>query len=102
MGAQGVFDTLGVNEQVGEDQEVTNRLDSAKNVSTGAPTGQTLFGMYNVLSSQVGNLLGVIFPGLRMLERVGVPNWITQGILGPVFSFAIGIGILSFLRGWDL
>jgi hypothetical protein len=102
MTAQGVFDTLGVNEQVGEDQEVTNRLDDAQNVSTGAPTGSTLFGMYNVLSTQIGNLFGVIFPGLRMLERVGVPNWITQGLLGPIFSFAIGVGTLSFLRGWDL
>jgi len=50
----GVAGTLGVDANVGEDQEFNETKNDAKDVSTGTSTGSTLFGMYNVLSSQLG------------------------------------------------
>jgi len=100
----GVAGTLGVDANVGEDQEFNETKNDAKDVSTGTSTGSTLFGMYNVLSSQLGKngIFGTIFPGLRMLRRAGVPAFITEGFLGPLFSVMMAIGMISFLRGWDL
>lgn len=98
----GVAGMLGLNAQVGEDSAVNQRVENSKDVSSGSSTGSTLFGMYNVLATQIGGFFNVIFPGLRMLNRAGVPSYITSGFLGPMFSVMIGIGVMSFLRGWDL
>jgi len=102
MMAQGIAADIGIEANVGENQSVNERVDESRDVASGAPTGQTLFGMYNVLTKQIGNVMGVIFPGLTMLERAGVPNWITQGILGTLFSLVIFVDVLSFIRGYSL
>jgi hypothetical protein len=102
MLSTGVADMLGIDANVGEDDAVSERVSNAESVSSGTSTGSTLFGMYNVLSEQLSAFFGVIFPGLRMLERAGVPQVITGGILGPLFSIFIFVGIASFLRGWSL
>jgi len=99
MGA-GIASTLGLDANVGGDEAVDERVGN--DVESGTSTGSTLFGMYNVLSGQLSDLFGVVFPGLNMLERAGVPSWITGGILGPLFSVLIFIDVISFLRGWGL
>lgn len=95
---------IGIDTNVGGDevQERTPDPNEAENVSSGAPTGSTLFGMYNVLSTQISNLFGAVFPGLRMLERAGMPGEITYGILAPIFALLIFVDVISFLRGWGL
>lgn len=103
----GVAGTLGLDANVGEDDKVDEHEKSAEDVASGNGLGSTLFGMYNILSSQLGSLFGFIFPGLRMLRRAGVPAFITgsenqAGFLPPLFSVMMGIGVMSFLRGWDL
>jgi len=97
----GVADTIGIDAQVGEDQAFEDSTGKDQ-IDTGAPTGSTLFGMYNVLTNQIKNIFFLIFPGLRMLTRAGVPSYITAGFLSPLFSVMIIIGLVSFLRGWDL
>lgn len=98
----GVASTLGLDAQVGEDGEFDKTTGDASDIESGTPQGDNLFGMYNVLATQVGSLFDTIFPGLRMLNRAGVPAYITGGFLGPLFSVMIMIGTVSFLRGWDL
>jgi len=71
-------------------------------VESGTATGSTLFGMYNVLATQIGGVYDVIYPGLNILEHAGIPGWITDGIIGNLFSLMIFISVMSFLRGWDL
>lgn len=100
--ATGVAGMLGLDANVGGDSAVNDRVGDSDGVETGSSTGSTLFGMYNVLSQQVGGFFAVVFPGLNMLNRAGVPSYITSGFLGPLFSIMITIGIMSFLRGWDL
>jgi len=103
----GVAGMLGISATVGGSEDVDQAVESGDKVQTGAPTGETLFGMYNVLSSTLGSLFGVIFPGLRMLYNAGVPAFLvggptTVGLLPPLFSFILTIDIISFLRGWGL
>lgn len=95
---------LGLDTNVGGDAVRERIPEDAENdsIQSGAPTGQTLFGMYNVLSTQVSNLFSVIFPGLNMLERAGAPTEILYGVLAPLFSVLIFLDVLSFLRGWGL
>ncbi len=100
----GVAGMLGVDANVGEDKKINQTTQNAEDVSSGTSTGSTLFGMYNVLAGQLGKngFFGTLFPGLRMLHRSGVPMFITEGFLGPLFSMMMAIGMVSFLRGWDL
>lgn len=102
LAATGVSSMLGLDAQVGEDDAVDQRVSDSDEIRSGPGGGSTLFGMYNVLSTQLGGFFGMIFPGLRMLNRAGVPGFITFGFLAPLFSLMTGIGIMSFLRGWDL
>lgn len=99
----GVAATIGLDTQVGGDgaaDEVTKTAESQ--VESGAATGDTLFGLYNVLATQVSDILGIFNPGLRMLENAGVPGPIINGLLMPIVSLVKFVGIVSFLRGWDL
>jgi hypothetical protein len=97
----GVADMLGLDATVGGDDAVDSRTSNT-NVETGTSSGDTLFGLRNVVGGQIADLFGVIFPGLSMLERAGMPSWITGGILGPLFSLWIPIGLLAIVRGWNV
>jgi CheY-specific phosphatase CheX len=99
----GVAATIGLDGQVGGEnaaEEVTDTTESE--VESGAATGDTLFGLYNVLASQVSEVLGIFNPGLRMLDNAGVPDPIINGFLMPIVSLVKFVGIVSLLRGWDL
>jgi len=107
LATTGISEHLGLNNRVGGGESVDNAQQTASDISTGAPTGDTLFGAYNVLSNQLAGLLGLINPGLRMLYNAGVPAYIvggptTIGLLPPIATFIQAIGIMSFFRGWDL
>jgi len=97
----GVAGAIGIDAAVGEDDAIDQQT-SNDGLETGTGSGSTLFGMYNVLFTQLSGFFGTIFPGLRMLERAGVPMFITSGFLGPLFSVMIFVGGMSFMRGWDL
>lgn len=101
LGATGLAAVIGIDASVGGTAAVDEQTDR-DGVDSGSPTGSTLFGMYNVLSGQLADFFGVIFPGLGMLNRAGVPDYITGGFLGPLFSVVIFIDVMSFLRGWGL
>jgi len=103
----GVAATIGLDTRVGGGEAVRDARQTGQDVETGAPTGETLFGAYNVLSNQLGTIFGIIFPGLRMLYNSGVPAFLvggpsTVGLLPPLFSTILAIDIISFFRGWGL
>jgi hypothetical protein len=98
----GVAGVIGIDAQVGEDDKFDQEINQRENVSTGTEGGGTLFPMYNVLGDQLGGLYDTIYPGLNMMERAGVPDYITDDILGNLFSILTFIGIVSFIRGWGL
>jgi hypothetical protein len=107
MLSTGAAAAIGLDTRVGG-QEATDKVQKqSEEVESGSPTGSTLFGMYNVLVSQIKNLLGILNPGLRMMYNVGVPPAIvggpnTVGFLRPLFTVIKFVGVVSFLRGYDL
>jgi hypothetical protein len=97
----GAAAAIGIDAEVGNDQAIEQRTGDSE-IQGGSGQGDTLADLRNVLVGQVADLVGVIFPGLEMLERVGVPTYITVGFFAPLFSVMTTIAILSFFRGWDL
>lgn len=98
----GIGASMGLQKPVGGQDAAETATEQAQNVSTGAPTGSTLFGMYNVLAEGLSTLATPITAGPMMLKRAGVPAVITDTFLTPLIMFVYAIGIISFLRGWGL
>jgi len=74
---------------------------SRESIQAGTSTGSTLFGMYNVVTSQVMGVLYVVFPALNLLARAGVPGSII-GFMSTIYGMLMTITALSYLRGYDL
>jgi len=102
LAAQGVFAMLGVAGDISSQQTVTEASTQADSVATGNGVGGTLFGLYNTLAGAVGGVYDVIYPALNTFERAGVPAYITEGILGNLFTLIIFFDIASYIRGFDL
>lgn len=101
-GGVGLFGNTDFNAAVGGGSAVSNTTGYAQEtVETGAPTGSTLFGMYNVLAGGFNELIETVTAGPSMLSQAGVPSFVT-GMLTPLFAVVIVIDILSYLRGWGL
>jgi len=101
--ATGVAATIGLDANIGGDNAADEVTETAEGeVESGATSGDTLFGLYNVLATQVSNVLGIFNPGLRMMGNAGVPSPIINMLLMPIVSLIKFIGIVSLLRGWDL
>ena len=103
----GVDGFLGINTELGEDEE-TRQLqenvsggDGEGDLPTGSPSDGTLFGLYNVIGGFLSGLYSYVFPGLRMLNRAGVPSFITN-MMGTLFSLLIVVDIAAFVRGYEI
>lgn len=99
----GVAETMGLEGQVevGGDEESEKVQEETGDVSTGAPTGSTLFGMYNVLAGTLETISDIAFAGPKMLNNAGLPDGITNG-LSVLIGVVYALGLISFLRGWGL
>lgn len=102
LATTGIDAMLGIDSTVGEDSDVQQLNESSSGVDSGSSEGGTLFGLRNALGRGISSIFGFVFPGLTMLERAGVPNWITQGFLAPIFGVMITVQVISFLRGYDV
>jgi len=98
----GVAAGLGLSTAVGGDDAAQNTVDNASNqIETGAPTGSTLFGFYNVLTTGFSAIAGVVTAAPTMMANAGVPTEIT-GLIQNVIALVYAIDIISFARGWGL
>jgi len=97
----GAAATLGITAEVGGDQAVQSAQSQAGAFATGAPTGSTLFGMYNVLSGVLSTLAAPVTALPGMLSRLGVGGAFT-GLIQGVLLVVYAMGIASFLRGYSL
>lgn len=100
--ASGAAATLGLGNQVeiGGDKAAQTAQDESSEVETGSPTGSTLFGMYNVLTTKLGQIRAVVFAAPYMLYNAGVPGAIT-GMFEVLFGIVYTMGIIKFLRGFS-
>jgi hypothetical protein len=97
----GAAATLGIQPEVGGDQAVSDAEQQADTFRTGAPTGSTLFGMYNVLAGVLGTLASPVTALPTMLHQAGTPKPLTdmmKVILGVIYA----LGAVSFLRAYRL
>lgn len=102
---------LGIEEQTGTNCEVDSQgarnceaaghVSSNDGVPSGNGVGDTLFGLYNVLSGFLNDLFTFISPGLDLLARAGVPEAFTN-LMGIVFTLFATIDVVSFFKGWGL
>jgi len=98
----GLAADLGISTAVGAGDEVDQAVERANGtVDTGAPTGSTLFGMYNVLGSGLNAITAPVTAGPSMLSNIGVPGAIT-GMLQSLILVIYALGVISFMRGWGL
>jgi len=103
----------GITEQLGisggppsSSEALGDATGSAEDVTTGAPTGSTLFGAYNVLVGQISTVLGIINPSLKIFYNLGVPGYLVGGggnigLLPPIFTVLKGLAIMEFFRGFS-
>ena len=102
---------LGIEKQTGTNCEVdgngvqnceaAGHVNSNDDVPSGNGVGDTLFGLYNVLTDFLNDIFTFIAPGLDLLARAGVPQTYTNG-LGIIFTLITTIDIVSFFKGWGL
>jgi len=102
LGSTGAAATLGIDAELGEDDARQQLAEQTGELPTGSPSDGTLFGLYNVIGGFLSRIYDFIFPGLRMLNRAGVPVFITDRLLGDVFSLLITIDIAAFVRGYEI
>ena len=95
-----IDDTVGLSGQIHQEDDVPEQ--QTDDLQTGTGVGGTLFGMYNVLTKQVGGLYDTIYPAIGLMTRAGVPGEITHGLLGNLFTFIVFFDIVSYIRGWGL
>jgi hypothetical protein len=100
MLSTGVAASMGLEGAVSDSDEVSERADTG-DLQSGAPTSDTLFGLYNVVTSQLTGLFAAIYPGLNILARIpGFPDWVIT-ILGGAISVVISFAAISFIRGYS-
>lgn len=98
----GVAANLGLSTAVGGDQAAESTVDNATDqIKTGAPTGDTLFGFYNVLATGFSAIAGVVTAAPTMMANAGVPTEITS-LIQNMIALVYALDIISFARGWGL
>ena len=95
----GVADDLGINVETG-DPEAFQKVPDQEDVGLGSSVGGTLFGMYNVLTSQAYYLFYSVAPGFGMLRNF-MPNAIVDPFAAIASVFVV-VDLLSYARGTDL
>jgi hypothetical protein len=96
----GVDEQLGINVETGNPEQL-EEITTQDEIDLGNNVGSTLFGMYNVLTDQIGNIFYTLAPGFKML-RVFVPNIWVDLFLSPIASIIVTKDIIGFARGVDV
>lgn len=102
LSGTGAAAAIGLEADVGGGAATDSLNQQTGDVPTGSPSGGSLFGMYNVLGNFLSSIYSYIFPGLRMLNRAGVPIWITDRFLGDLFSLLIVFDVAAYTRGYNI
>jgi len=100
--SSGVAAGMGLSTAVGGDKNATDTVNkSEEQIDTGAPTGSTLFGFYNVLTTGLSAIAGVVTAAPTMLNNAGVPSAITN-LIQSIIALIYAIDIIGFARGYAL
>jgi hypothetical protein len=97
LDSTGVAADLGINSGRGHSGELDDVANQRKQIDTGSTQGFTLGSMWTTLGEQLAGLYGAVFPGIRMLNNVGVPAMWTS-LMSTVVSSIMGIELIGFFR----
>lgn len=96
----GVAADLGINAETGNPETIAD-AGQQRPTNLGNNVGGTLFGMYNVLTQQAGDLFYTYAAGFRML-RAYLPNIWIDVFLSPIATVVVTKDLIAFARGGDL
>jgi len=96
----GVADDLGINVETGSPDQI-EQVTTEEDVSLGNNVGGTLFGMYNQLTNQLGNIFYAVLPGMKML-KIFVPDIFVDALLTPLATLIATKDVIAFARGTDV
>lgn len=98
LDASGVAESWGVEPHPGLDQEIKELDEAMGNISPSSGIGSTLFALYTSVTSTFKIVFNFIFYGPTMFGNLGVPDWLTGLVFGPMYLIA-GTGIGYALTG---
>jgi len=97
LDSSGVAAGLGISSGASHANQFDDVNNQRKQIDTGSTSGFTLGSMWTTLGEQLAGLYGAIFPGIRMLNNVGVPSMWTN-LMSTVVSSLMGIELIGFFR----
>lgn len=100
----GAADWMGIDPAEGNDEQIKNATEAAKNPNPGRGIGETLFGMYNSLAGTLETVFNTVMPGAAMLKAV-IHSDAGDAFINYIFTAApiiVGLDTIAFFRGWDL
>lgn len=97
----GVAGEMGIDPATGNDEELENAKEEARNPNPGSGVGSTLFGMYNSLASTVEAIFNTIMPGAAMLKATPIPDFFVNFLFGAA-PIIVGLDTIAFFRGTEL
>lgn len=95
----GAASELGVDTDVGGDEDFNETAD--QDIPSGDGIGETLFGLYNMLTRFLRNFVTLATAGVSMLGNAGVPSEYLK-LMRLSFGILIVIDLVSFYKGWGL
>jgi hypothetical protein len=99
--SSGIAADMGMSPPTAGDEQVDTAESSAKDISTGTESKDTLFGLYQQVTNAIGSVFSTLTAGAAILGQIGVPDVFTRAI--EIFIFVIyGLGLAQFVRGFDL
>ena len=97
----GVAGEVGISPPTAGDKTVDNASQQADKISSGTESKDTLFGLYNRVTTAIGTILGTLTAGAAILNQIGIPSVFTTP-LEVVLMIIYGLGTAQFLRGFNL
>lgn len=97
----GVAGEVGISAPTAGDKAVDDATGQAEDISSGTESQDTLFGLYNRVTTGVTTILSTLTAGGIILNQIGIPSVFTTPIQG-VFLIIYGLGAAQFLRGFNL
>lgn len=97
----GFAEAVGIEHTMAGDEQVDEAQEEAQDINTGTESQNTLFGMYNAVTSTLGTISSVVTAGPAMLNQLGLPSILTN-MIAVLVTVVYGMGIAQFIRGVTL
>lgn len=98
--ASGVGAALGVAPSTGAQDQIDQVQQDAETIEPTQGNTETLFSLYNSVTSVFSDLYGVIFAAPLMLINIGLPGWFVTFLFAPAVVI-VATDVAHLLTGRD-